>query len=182
MTLWKNPQKTKNEPVCVRNEIIRDKRDSYSRAKRNFEFLKEDFSKVKSKNRNYKKNRKKISKHIFDPKSKPLLTYCSVVLLYAIYWRLSIQKFKKWGKLRHYEEILTGRQNPLLQPYCEKGKGKVWEWKVIVRSNEKLVGLSGTKVKFSGKTKKSFLFKKIFAKNQNLSQQVDMNEIVKSQK
>lgn len=59
MPLSKNPQKTKNEPAYVRNGIIRDKHDSYSRVKRNFEFSKEDFPKVKSKIRNYKKNRKK---------------------------------------------------------------------------------------------------------------------------
>lgn len=59
MPLAKNPQKTKTEPAYVRNGIIRDKHDSYSRVKKNFEFSEEDFPKVKSKIRNYKKNRKK---------------------------------------------------------------------------------------------------------------------------
>lgn len=60
MPLSKNPQKTMYaKPAYIRNGIIRDKHNSYSRVKRNFEFADEDFPKVKSKIRNYKKTRKK---------------------------------------------------------------------------------------------------------------------------
>lgn len=59
MPLSKNPQKTKTEPAYIRNGVIRNKHDSYSRVKRNFAFAEEDLPKVKAKIRNYKKQRKK---------------------------------------------------------------------------------------------------------------------------
>ncbi len=59
MPLKNNPQKCRTDSAYIRNGIIRDKHDSYGRAKNNYKFSDEDYPKVKSKIRNYKKNRKK---------------------------------------------------------------------------------------------------------------------------
>lgn len=60
MPLTTNPQKNhESDPAFIRNGIIRDKHESYGRAKHNYQFSDEDFPKVKSKIRNYKKKRKK---------------------------------------------------------------------------------------------------------------------------
>jgi hypothetical protein len=55
MPLHKNPQKGKTDKSYIRNGIISDKKNNYSRVKNNFEFCKIDFRNVKSKIRNYKK-------------------------------------------------------------------------------------------------------------------------------
>ena len=59
MPLSINPQKNRNEQAYIRNGIIIDKKRSYSGVDKRFKFSKEDMLNVKSKIRNYKKNRKK---------------------------------------------------------------------------------------------------------------------------
>lgn len=55
MPLKVNPQKGKKEKSYIRNGIISDKHSHFDKPKKNFSFSKEDFPKVKSKIRNYKK-------------------------------------------------------------------------------------------------------------------------------
>ena len=63
MPLKKNPEKGKNEKAYIRNGIVSDKKKYYSKdTLNNFTFDNEDFKNVKSKERNYKKRRKKIKK------------------------------------------------------------------------------------------------------------------------
>ena len=59
MPLDDNPQDEHEEPAFVRHGFIRDRHESYSEVKANFEFSEKDFPKVKAKIRNYKKKRKK---------------------------------------------------------------------------------------------------------------------------
>ena len=60
MPLRYNPDKRKQESAFVRTGIITDKKNNYSRKPiKNMSFDKEDFYKVKSKIRNYKKRQKK---------------------------------------------------------------------------------------------------------------------------
>lgn len=55
MPLKDNPQKGKKEKAYIRNGIISDTHSHFDKPKKNFNFSKEDFPKVKSKIRNYKK-------------------------------------------------------------------------------------------------------------------------------
>lgn len=55
MPLKVNPQKGKKEKAYIRNGIISDIHLHFDKPKKNFIFSKEDFPKVKSKIRNYKK-------------------------------------------------------------------------------------------------------------------------------
>lgn len=59
--LNENPQKTKKgEPANLRTGIISEKKNNYSKKpNKNMSFSKDDFPNVKSKVRNYKRNRKK---------------------------------------------------------------------------------------------------------------------------
>ncbi|MBR1746742.1 MAG: hypothetical protein IJ735_00850 [Clostridia bacterium] len=63
MPLSKNPQKGKTEKAYIRNGIISDSKEAFSRkTKKNLSFDKDDFALVKSKIRNYKKKSKKKGK------------------------------------------------------------------------------------------------------------------------
>ena len=55
MPLEENPQKNKKEKAYIRNGIVSDKHSHFDKPKKNFNFSKNDFAKVKSKIRNYKK-------------------------------------------------------------------------------------------------------------------------------
>ena len=55
MPLKSNPQIGKKEKAYIRNGIISDTHSHFDKPKKNFNFCKDDFSKVKSKIRNYKK-------------------------------------------------------------------------------------------------------------------------------
>ena len=60
MPLTDNPHKGNTDKSYVRNGIISDRKQAYDRKpNKNWKFSKEDFPKVKSKVRNYKKRRKK---------------------------------------------------------------------------------------------------------------------------
>ena len=60
MPLSKNPQKNKTETAYIRNGIVSGKISNYgNRTIKNLAFSQEDFPKVKSKIRNYKKRQKK---------------------------------------------------------------------------------------------------------------------------
>lgn len=59
MPLKDNPHKGKSKKAYVRYGIIHDQHDSFQKKLKNFSFSTEDYSRVKSKIRNYKKNRKK---------------------------------------------------------------------------------------------------------------------------
>ena len=60
MPLNANPHNGKTEKSYVRNGIISDRKQAYDRKpNKNWNFSKEDFPKVKSKIRNYKKGRRK---------------------------------------------------------------------------------------------------------------------------
>lgn len=60
MPLNDNPHKGKTEKSYVRNGIISDRKQSYDRKpNKNWNFSKDDFPKVKSKVRHYKKNKRK---------------------------------------------------------------------------------------------------------------------------
>lgn len=60
MPLSKNPNKHKSEAAFIRNGIITDKKKNYSKKTiKNMSFDSEDFPKVKSKIRNFKKRQKK---------------------------------------------------------------------------------------------------------------------------
>lgn len=60
MPLSHNPQKKKSEPAYIRNGIVSGKINNYGNRKINtLSFSNEDFAKVKSKIRNYKKRQKK---------------------------------------------------------------------------------------------------------------------------
>lgn len=61
MPLNDNPQKGKKEKAYIRNGVISDTYSHFDKPKKNFSFSNEDFPKVKSKIRNYKKRRKKTS-------------------------------------------------------------------------------------------------------------------------
>ncbi len=62
MPLEKNPQKGKTEESYIRNGIVTDKKRLYGRPLKNYSFSENDFPKVKSKIRNYKKRQKKGQK------------------------------------------------------------------------------------------------------------------------
>ena len=60
MPLEINPQNGKTEQAYIRNGIVSDKKNNYSkRTIKNLSFSKDDYKKVKSKIRNYKKRQKK---------------------------------------------------------------------------------------------------------------------------
>ncbi len=60
MPLSKNPDKRKTDDAYIRNGIITDKKNNYSKKTiKNMSFDSEDFPKVKSKIRNFKKRQKK---------------------------------------------------------------------------------------------------------------------------
>ena len=60
MPLSKNPDNRKKEKTYIRNGIITDKKKNYSKKPiKNMSFDREDFPKVKSKIRNFKKRQKK---------------------------------------------------------------------------------------------------------------------------
>lgn len=59
MPLDNNPQRGKTEKAYIRNGIIRERHNSFGPKRNNFEFSETDFPKVKSKIRNYKKERKR---------------------------------------------------------------------------------------------------------------------------
>ena len=67
MPLEKNPQKDKTEKSYIRNGVIVDEKSAYGRVLKNYEFSDNDFASVKSKIRNYKKNKKKGRKK--EPRS-----------------------------------------------------------------------------------------------------------------
>ena len=63
MPLKQNPKKGEEKPAYIRNGIITDKKSNYSKKPiKNMQFENSDFSNVKSKIRNYKKQRKKAQK------------------------------------------------------------------------------------------------------------------------
>lgn len=62
MPLKENPQGNKKEKSFVRYGIITRKKHNFSSPLNNYKFNKGDFRNVKSKIRNYKKNRNKKSK------------------------------------------------------------------------------------------------------------------------
>lgn len=60
MPLENNPQKGKTDDSYIRNGIVSDRKNNYGkRTIKNLSFSNSDFSKVKSKIRNYKKRQKK---------------------------------------------------------------------------------------------------------------------------
>ena len=61
MPLSDNPQKGKTEKSYIRNGIISDTYSHFDKPKKNFAFSSDDYPKVKSKIRNYKKRHKKTS-------------------------------------------------------------------------------------------------------------------------
>lgn len=63
MPLKQNPKKGDKQSAYVRNGIITDKKNNYSKKPiKNMQFENSDFTNVKSKIRNYKKQRKKAQK------------------------------------------------------------------------------------------------------------------------
>lgn len=59
MPLKDNPQRRKSKKAYVRNDYIIDTHQSFGKKRNDFSFSKEDYPKVKSKIRKYKRNRKK---------------------------------------------------------------------------------------------------------------------------
>ena len=60
MPLDNNPQKGKTDKSYIRNGIVSDKKNNYGkRTIKNLSFSSNDFKKIKSKIRNYKKRQKK---------------------------------------------------------------------------------------------------------------------------
>ena len=62
MPLEHNPQKGKTEPSYIRYGVVNDKKSNYGPVMKNHAFSNEDFPKVKSKIRNYKKRSKRTRK------------------------------------------------------------------------------------------------------------------------
>lgn len=130
---------------------------------------------------NSKKKEKPVSNYI-TLREEENLSFLSVVLLYVIYWRLSIQKFKKWGKLRQLWRNTRWKTESATTTVLRKRKWKSLRMKSDRSFQWKTSWPFRNKGEIFEKNKKVLPIQKKFAKNQNLSQQVDMNEIVKSQK
>ena len=62
MPLKENPQGNKKEKSFARYGVIEERKRYFGRPLKNYKFSKRDFKNVKSKIRNYKKNRNKKSK------------------------------------------------------------------------------------------------------------------------